>query len=51
MFACIKKIQSSVAKLEPFYRPDYSAPWEAPDPIPEIYRADYWQDKDPGLTY
>jgi len=27
------------------------APWEAPDPIPEIYRADYWKDKDPGLTY
>jgi len=34
-----------------FYRPDLSAPWEAPDPIPEIYRADYWKDKDPGLTY
>lgn len=36
---------------EPLYRPDLSAPWEAPDPIPEIYRADYWKDKDPGLTY
>jgi len=35
----------------PFFRPDLSAPWEAPDPIPEIYRADYWKDKDPGLTY
>jgi len=36
---------------EPLYRPDLSAPWEAPDPIPEIYRADYWKDKDPSLTY
>lgn len=36
---------------EPLYRPDLSAPWEAPDPIPEIYRADYWKDEDPGLTY
>lgn len=34
-----------------FYRPDLSAPWEAPDPIPEIYRADDWKDKDPSLTY
>ncbi len=33
------------------YRPDPRAPWEAPDPIPEIFRADYWKDKDPGLTY
>jgi hypothetical protein len=36
---------------EPLYRPDLSAPWEAPDPIPEIYRADFWKDKDPSLTY
>jgi hypothetical protein len=36
---------------EPLYRPDLSAPWEAPEPIPEIYRADFWKDKDPGLTY
>jgi len=36
---------------EPFHRPDLSAPWEAPEPIPEIYRADYWKDKDPSLTY
>ena len=36
---------------EPYFRPDLSAPWEAPDPIPEIYRADFWKDKDPGLTY
>ena len=38
-------------KPQPLYRPDPRAPWEAPDPIPEIYRADYWKDKDPGLTY
>lgn len=36
---------------EPYFRPDLSAPWEATDPIPEIYRADFWKDKDPGLTY
>jgi hypothetical protein len=36
---------------EPLFRPDLSAPWEAPDPIPEIYRADFWKDKDPALTY
>lgn len=36
---------------EPYFRPDLSAPWVAPEPIPEIYRADYWKDKDPGLTY
>ncbi len=36
---------------EPLFRPDLSAPWEAPEPIPEIYRADYWKDKDSGLTY
>lgn len=36
---------------EPLYRPDPREPWEAPDPIPEIFRADYWKDKDPGLTY
>lgn len=38
-------------KPDRFFRPDLSAPWEAPDPIPEIYRADYWKDKDPALTY
>lgn len=38
-------------KPGPFFRPDLSAPWVAPDTIPEIYRADYWKDKDPGLTY
>jgi hypothetical protein len=37
--------------IEPLYRPDLSAPWEAPEPIPEIYRADFWKDKDPSLTY
>jgi len=36
---------------EPLFRPDLSAPWEAPDPIPEIYRADFWKDKDPALTF
>lgn len=40
-----------VEQPEPLFRPDLSAPWEAPDPIPEIYRADFWKDKDPGLTY
>jgi len=44
-------VWSTDVKPEPLYRPDLSAPWEAPDPIPEIYRADYWKDKDPGLTY
>lgn len=33
------------------YRPILADPWQAPDPIPEIYRADFWKDKDPGLTY
>lgn len=37
--------------IEPLYRPDLSAPWQAPDPIPEIFRADFWKDKDPSLTY
>lgn len=41
----------SYASTDLHYRPDLSAPWEAPEPIPEIYRADYWKDKDPGLTY
>ncbi|MFG0275759.1 MAG: hypothetical protein ACF8QF_11960 [Phycisphaerales bacterium] len=36
--------------LEPLHRPDLTAPWEAPDPIPEIFRADFYRDKDPGLT-
>jgi len=36
---------------EPLYRPDLSEPWEAPEPIPEIYRADYYADRDPGLIY
>jgi len=35
----------------PFFRPELSTPWEAPEPIPDIYRADYWKDKDPSLTY
>lgn len=33
------------------YRPDPRAPWEAPEPIPEIYRAEFYKDKDPGLVY
>ena len=36
---------------EPLYRPDPRAPWEAPEPIPEIYRAEFYKDKDPGLVY
>lgn len=26
-------------------------PWEAPEPIPEIYRESFYADKDPGLVY
>jgi hypothetical protein len=37
--------------LEPLFRPNLAEPWEAPDPIPEIYRASYYADKDPGLIY
>jgi hypothetical protein len=36
--------------MERFHRPDIFAPWEAPDPIPEIFQADFYKDKDPGLT-
>lgn len=36
---------------EPYLRPDLSAPWEAPEPIPEIFTAEFYKDKDPGLTY
>jgi hypothetical protein len=35
---------------EPLYRPDLAAPWEAPDPIPEIYTADFYKGRDPSLT-
>ncbi len=48
---CPQSPESRGKRPEPLYRPDLSAPWEAPDPIPEIFRADYWKDKDPGLTY
>ncbi len=36
---------------EPLFRPNLADPWEAPEPIPEIYRASYYADKDPGLIY
>jgi len=36
---------------DPLYRPNLLQPWEAPEPIPEIYTAEYYKDKDPGLTY
>lgn len=36
---------------EPFYRADLFEPWESPEPIPEIYRASFYKDKDPGLIY
>ncbi len=29
---------------EPFYRPDIRAPWESPEPIPEVFRADYYRE-------
>jgi len=41
----------NLTEPEPFYRPDVLAPWESPEPIPEIYRAEYYKDKDPGLIY
>ncbi|HBS29609.1 MAG TPA: hypothetical protein DEB06_09215 [Phycisphaerales bacterium] len=50
-FFCPTERIEGVDQPEPLFRPDPRAPWEAPDPIPEIYRADYWKDKDPGLTY
>ncbi len=50
-FFCPTQREDGVEKPEPLYRPDPREPWEAPDPIPEIFRADYWKDKDPGLTY
>lgn len=36
---------------EPFYRADLFEPWESPEPIPEIFRADFYDGKDPGLIY
>ena len=50
-FFCPQSPESRGQRPEPLYRPDPREPWEAPDPIPEIFRADYWKDKDPGLTY
>lgn len=34
----------------PLYRPDLCIPWEAPGQIPEFFRADFYEDRDPGLT-
>ncbi len=39
------------ARPEPLYRPDPTEPWEAPEPIPEVFTAAYYKDKDPGLVY
>ncbi|MCB9848121.1 MAG: hypothetical protein H6814_06860 [Phycisphaeraceae bacterium] len=36
---------------EPYKRPDLTAPWEASGPTPEIFTAEFYKDKDPGLTY
>jgi len=34
----------------PLYRSDPWAPWEAPDAIPEIFRADYHRDNDEAFV-
>lgn len=33
----------------PLYRADTREPWEAPDPIPEPFRAEFYKDKDPSI--
>lgn len=35
---------------ERFHRPDIHAPWESPEPIPEMFRAEWYRSLDPSLT-
>jgi hypothetical protein len=36
---------------EPYLRPNIEEPWEATDPIPDLFREDSYRQKRPDLTY